>query len=110
MGRATGTLHSNKYIDELDVRIDCALFDEGYLQGIQNGFAVMMVLWQRFKTCDDENFLHSACKKSFNQLGHLIIFERIHKGKKPYACKICDKSFSRNSILKIHDKIHARTD
>lgn len=46
------------------------------------------------------------CMKIFNHLSSLIKHERIHRGERPYACKVCDQKFVQSSNLRRHEKTH----
>ena len=46
------------------------------------------------------------CGKVFKYLSSLVKHERIHRGERPYVCKICDQSFVQSSNLRRHEKIH----
>ena len=50
--------------------------------------------------------VNSTCEKMFTQNSHLKLHERIHTGVKPYACSTCGKMFTRNSDLERHERIH----
>jgi KRAB domain-containing zinc finger protein len=40
-----------------------------------------------------------VCNKSFSERATLLIYQRIHSGESPYACDVCNKSFSQRSYL-----------
>ena len=46
------------------------------------------------------------CKKEFTQLCSLQIHNLIHRGEKPYECKICGYAFTQLCNLKRHEKFH----
>lgn len=47
-----------------------------------------------------------SCNKVFNYLSSLVKHERIHRGERPYSCKVCHQSFVQSSNLKRHEKTH----
>ncbi|NXH56160.1 ZN557 protein, partial [Rhabdornis inornatus] len=42
----------------------------------------------------------------YNQSSYLVVLEQLLDGEKPHKCLECGKSFSDNSYLRWHQKIH----
>lgn len=49
----------------------------------------------------------STCGKEFRLKEYLTKHEFLHKGIKPYACQICERSFADSSALKRHASTHS---
>jgi KRAB domain-containing zinc finger protein len=46
------------------------------------------------------------CEKSFSNESKLNVHESVHTGEKPFKCDICQKAFSKKSNLIVHTRIH----
>ena len=41
-----------------------------------------------------------------NNKNDVFLFQRVHTGERPYSCKICARSFSHSTALKLHLRMH----
>ena len=55
----------------------------------------------------EKKFACKFCEKRFTKLQLVKYHELIHTGEKPYACKYCEKRFIQPNSLKRHELIHA---
>ena len=53
-----------------------------------------------------KRFKCHACEKSFTNNSNLKTHSKIHTGEKPFECEICGKSFTQKGTLQTHCKIH----
>ena len=56
---------------------------------------------------EERQFKCKICSKSFLRQSDFITHERIHTGEMPYECNTCKKKFRQIGHLKAHDRIHA---
>lgn len=56
----------------------------------------------------EKNFACSICDKRFSLEYNMKIHERIHMGVKPHICEKCGHSFAQAANLKMHMQRHER--
>ncbi|CAG2063300.1 unnamed protein product, partial [Timema podura] len=54
----------------------------------------------------EKQFKCNICEKTFTQNSSLNIHMKLHRGQKDYTCQICSRSFAQNSSLKSHIRLH----
>nr|CAD7202114.1 unnamed protein product [Timema douglasi] len=54
----------------------------------------------------EKQFKCDICEKTFTQNSSLNIHMKLHRGQKDYTCQICSRSFAQNSSLKSHIRLH----
>lgn len=50
------------------------------------------------------------CNRLFKFLSQLVVHQRVHTGERPFTCDECGRSFSKNSNLNLHLKMHRKND
>ena len=55
---------------------------------------------------DEKMFACKFCEKQFTKSQSVKYHELIHTGEKPNACKYCEKKFIQPNSVKIHELIH----
>ena len=71
-------------------------------------FTQLESLQQHIKTLENlsKDKQCSYCGSSFSRNSHLQVHLRIHTGDKPFKCEHCGKSFIQNSNLQVHLRTH----
>ncbi|KAK2812254.1 hypothetical protein FQN50_001612 [Emmonsiellopsis sp. PD_5] len=54
------------------------------------------------------NFACKYCQRSFSKAEHLKRHERSHTGAKPFLCHLCKRPFARQDALARHERLHSR--